>query len=169
MEGVSIRQVNLSDAAQLVLFKKEAANESKFLLTCPDEVEDIVDQRRIITLYLSDPRKIFLVAEYKNQIIGVITLSGSNKRRVMHKGELGITVRKQFWAKGVGSALMEECLKLAKQKGFKKIQLEVMSNNDRAMGLYKKFGFEVEGIKKKAVFVDGEYIDLVMMGKWLEN
>lgn len=169
MEGLFIRHVRLSDAAQLVSFKRETSTESKFLLTCPDEVEDIADQRRVISLYLSDPRRIFLVAEYNNQIIGVITLSGSNKRRVMHKGELGITVRKQFWAKGVGSALMEECLKLAKQKGFKKIQLEVMSNNDRAMGLYRKFGFEVEGVKKKAVFVDGEYIDLVMMGKWLEE
>lgn len=169
MEGVLIRQVRLSDAAQLVLFRKETSSESKFLITCPDEVDDITDQRRMITLYLGDLRRIFLVAEYKDQIVGVITLSGSNKRRIMHKGELGITVRKQFWGKGIGSSLMEECLKLAKQRGFKKIQLEVMSNNDRAMALYKKFGFEVEGVKKKAVFIDGEYVDLVMMGRWLED
>lgn len=169
MEGVLIRQVRLSDAAQLVLFRKETSIESKFLITCSDEVDDINSQRRMITLYLGDLRRIFLVAEYKNQIVGVITLSGSNKRRIMHKGELGITVRKRFWGKGIGSSLMEECLKLAKQRGFKKIQLEVMSNNDRAMALYKKFGFEVEGVKKKAVFIDNEYIDLVMMGRWLED
>ncbi len=169
MEGVLIRQVRLSDAAQLVSFKREVSSESKFLLTCPDEVEDIIDQRRMIALYLGDSRRIFLVAEYNNQIIGMITLSGSSRRRIMHKGELGISVRKQFWGKGIGSSLMEECLKIAKQKGFKKIQLEVMSNNNRAMALYKKFGFEVEGVKKKAVFIDNEYVDLVVMGKWLED
>ncbi len=169
MEGLLIRQVRLSDAAELVAFKRQVSSESKFLLTCPDEVEDLIDQRRMITIYLSDMRRIFLVAEYDKQIVGVITLSGSNRRRIMHKGELGISVKKQFWGKGIGTALMEECLKIAKQKGFKKIQLEVMSNNDRAIALYKKFGFEVEGVKRKAVFVDGEYIDLVMMGKWLED
>jgi len=169
MEGLLIRHVRLSDAAQLVSFKKSVSAESKFLLTCPDEVEDLIDQRRMITLYLSDSRRIFLVAEYDGQIVGIITLSGSSRRRIMHKGELGISVRKQFWGKGIGSALMEEALQIAKEKGFKKIQLEVMSNNHRAISIYKKFGFEVEGVKKKAVLIDNEYIDLVMMGKWLED
>ncbi|MEJ5229982.1 MAG: GNAT family N-acetyltransferase [Pseudothermotoga sp.] len=169
MEGLIIREVRLSDASQIVNFKRKVSEESKFLLTCPDEVEDLIDQRRMITLYLGDPRRIFLVAEYLGQIVGMITLYGSNRRRIMHKGELGITVRKDFWGKGIGSSLMDKCLTIAKQRDFKKIQLEVMANNERAIQLYKKFGFEVEGIMKKAVYVDGEYIDLVMMGKWLED
>ncbi|MGJ8454795.1 GNAT family N-acetyltransferase [Pseudothermotoga sp. U03pept] len=167
MEGLIIREVRLSDAVQIVNFKKMVSQESKFLLTCPDEVEDLIDQRRMITLYLGDPRRIFLVAEYFGEIVGMITLYGSNRRRIVHRGELGITVRRDFWGKGIGTSLMHNCLAIAKQKGFKKIQLEVMANNERAIRLYKKFGFEVEGVMKRAVCVDGEYIDLVMMGRWL--
>jgi len=167
MENVIIRPVRLSDSAKLVSFKKAVTSESKFLLTYPDEVESIYDQKRIITLYLSDNRKIFLVAEYMDEIIGVVTLSGSFRRKILHKGELGISVRKPFWGKGIGSALMRECLGVAKERGFKKIQLEVIADNHRAISLYKKFGFEIEGIKKKAVLIDEQYFDLLVMGKWL--
>ncbi|MEN3008175.1 GNAT family N-acetyltransferase [Pseudothermotoga sp.] len=166
---MSIRWVRLSDAPQLVVFKKTVTSESPFLITYPDEVEDVFEARRFISIYLTDDRRIFLVAEQGGQIVGMITLAGSAKRKVLHKAELGISVRKSHWGKGIGSALMSEALKIAKQKGFKKIQLEVMENNERAIKLYQKFGFEIEGRKKKAVCMDGKYLDLLVMGKWLED
>lgn len=169
MEGVNIRWVRLSDAPQLVAFKKAVTSESPFLITYPDEVEDVFEAKRFISIYLTDDRRIFLVAEHEGQIIGMITLAGSSKRKVLHKAELGISVRKPYWGKGVGSALMSEALRIAKHKGFKKIQLEVMENNERAIKLYEKFGFEIEGRKKKAICMNGEYVDLLVMGKWLEE
>ncbi|KAF2958245.1 GCN5 family acetyltransferase [Thermotoga sp. Ku-13t] len=169
MEGVTIRWVRLSDAPQLVAFKKAVTSESPFLLTHPDEVEDVFEARRFISIYLTDDRRIFLVAEYQGEIVGMITLAGSSRRKILHKAELGISVRKPYWGKGIGSALISEALRIAKQKGFKKIQLEVMEHNERAIRLYKKFGFEVEGRKKKAICMDGQYFDLLVMGKWLED
>lgn len=169
MEGVTIRWVRLSDAPQLVAFKKAVTSESPFLLTYPDEVEDVFEARRFISIYLTDDRRIFLVAEYQGEIVGMITLAGSSRRKILHKAELGISVRKPYWGKGIGSALISEALRIAKQKGFKKIQLEVMEHNERAIRLYKKFGFEVEGRKKKAICMDGQYFDLLVMGKWLED
>ncbi len=169
LDGLIIREVRLSDAEQIIMFKRLVAAESEFLISYPEEIEDLVEQRRIITLYLTDRRRIFLVAEYQGKIIGIITLYGSHRKKILHKGELGISVRKPFWGMGVGSALMQECLKIARERGFKKIQLEVMQGNERAMALYKKFGFEVEGIKKNVIFQNGKYYDLVVMGKWLED
>lgn len=169
MEGVTIRWVRLSDAPKLVAFKKAVTSESPFLVTYPDEVEDIFETRRLISIYLTDDRRIFLVAELNGEIVGMITLAGSSKRKILHKAELGISVRKPYWGKGIGSALMSEALRIAKEKGFKKIQLEVMANNERAIKLYEKFGFELEGRKKKAIYLDGEYVDLLVMGKWLED
>lgn len=169
MEGLIIRWIRLSDVPQLVAFKKAVTSESPFLITYPDEVEDVFEAKRFISIYLTDDRRIFLVAEHEGQIVGMITLAGSSKRKVLHKAELGISVRKPYWGKGVGSALMREALRIARQKGFKKIQLEVMENNERAIKLYEKFGFEIEGKKKKAICMNGEYVDLLVMGKWLEE
>ncbi len=169
MEGVTIRWVKLSDAPQLVAFKKAVTSESPFLVTYPDEVEDVFEARRFISIYLTDDRRIFLVAEYQGEIVGMITLAGSSKRKILHKAELGISVRKPYWGKGIGSMLMNEALRIAKEKGFKKIQLEVMENNERAIKLYEKFGFELEGRKKKAIRLNDSYIDLLVMGKWLED
>jgi len=167
VENVTIRWVRLSDAPQLVVFKKAVTSESPFLITYPDEVEDVFEARRFISIYLTDERRIFLVAEHQGEIVGMITLAGSWKRKILHKAELGISVRKPYWGKGIGSMLMNEALRIAKEKGFKKIQLEVMANNERAIRLYEKFGFEIEGRKKKAILLDDEYVDLLVMGKWL--
>jgi len=44
-----------------------------------------------------------------------------------------------------------------------KISLEVLENNERAIGLYKKLGFKVEGIKREEVYKNGKYINSIIM------
>ncbi len=48
--------------------------------------------------------------------------------------------------------------------GLEKIELEVFSNNEKGIALYKKYGFEEEGRIKKAFLVDGKYHDGLIMG-----
>lgn len=50
-----------------------------------------------------------------------------------------------------------------------RLELTLMAGNDAAEALYKKFGFVVEGRKKKAVIRDGEYKDEIIMGRLRED
>lgn len=74
------------------------------------------------------------------QIIGDASLN-RKPRRMSHRGELVISVRKAYWGCGVASALMEGVLAFAVEKGFEQIDLEVRSDNLRAIRVYEKFVF----------------------------
>ena len=64
---------------------------------------------------------------------------------------------------------MDMIAKKAKDYGKEKIELEVRIDNYNAIRLYEKFGFRNEGILRRGFLVDGEYIDLLLMGKILEE
>jgi RimJ/RimL family protein N-acetyltransferase len=51
--------------------------------------------------------------------------------------------------------------------GIRRLELTVMTHNERAVGLYKKIGFEVEGLRKDSLYVDGRYVDEYSMAKLL--
>ncbi len=86
-----------------------------------------------------------------------------------HRGTFGISVIKEEWGKGVGSHLLEEILAFAKNEVHAEIiSLEVRSNNARAIGLYKKYGFEKIGEFKGFTKVDGQYLDFDLMNLYIE-
>jgi RimJ/RimL family protein N-acetyltransferase len=82
-----------------------------------------------------------------------------------HVGVLGMGVRRGFRGKGVGTCLLRETLKNAKDNGFEIVQLDVYGSNKPAIRIYKKSGFKVEGIRKRSRKHRGRYEDLVMMSK----
>ena len=58
-----------------------------------------------------------------------------------HRAELGISLKKAWWGCGAASALMERILAFAKETGVEQVNLEVRSDNKRAIALYERFGF----------------------------
>ena len=81
-----------------------------------------------------------------------------------HTGSLGMGIIKPHRGKGLGSRMMEECIRQARANGLEKICLEVYSHNSAGIALYKKFGFAQEGVKLKEVKIDGKYFENVIMG-----
>jgi ribosomal-protein-alanine N-acetyltransferase len=80
-------------------------------------------------------------------------------RREMHIGNLAVA--QSFRRKGVGSKLLDELLRLAKQKSIKLVTLEVRASNRPAIHLYEKFGFAAIAIKPDYYRSEGE--DAVVM------
>ncbi len=73
-----------------------------------------------------------------------------------------IVVSRKHILKKIGSMLIEYILELARGNGVKKVYLEVNETNIPAISLYKKFGFEVYGKRKK--YYDLKY-DAILMKK----
>jgi RimJ/RimL family protein N-acetyltransferase len=79
--------------------------------------------------------------------------------------DLGMSVAADHRGQGVGSALMEAGIGWARQKGAHKITLQVWPHNEPAIGLYRKFGFEQEGLLRRHYRrKNGELWDAVVMG-----
>lgn len=107
-----------------------------------------------------------LVAVVDGEIVGVIGLHTSSKPRANHRGEIGMMVRDDWQGKGVGTAIMRAVIDLADRwLNLTRIELTVLTDNEPAIALYRKFGFEIEGTLHKYAFCDGEFVDAYMMAR----
>jgi putative acetyltransferase len=111
------------------------------------------------------PNDHVLVAEIDGRVIGYAGLHlRDGKRR--HSAWLGIAVHDEFAGRGAGQALMQGLLDLADRWiGLMRVDLEANADNQRAIAMYRRFGFVDEGVFKKAYFVDGEYVDALLMAR----
>ncbi|MDO1584483.1 GNAT family N-acetyltransferase [Rhizobium oryzicola] len=106
-----------------------------------------------------------LVAEHDGAIIGEVGLTRLQGRR-SHAGSIGMGVHDDYTGQGVGTALLAAALDLADNwLNLRRIELTVYTDNDAAIGLYKKFGFKVEGTLRDFAFRDGEYVDAYTMAR----
>jgi L-phenylalanine/L-methionine N-acetyltransferase len=107
-----------------------------------------------------------LVAVVDGEVVGVISLHTSSRPRVNHRGELGMMVRDDWQGKGVGTAMMRAVIDLAdKWLNLSRLELTVFTDNEPAIALYRKFGFEIEGTLRKFAFRDGEFVDAYAMAR----
>ena len=105
------------------------------------------------------------MATLNNEIIGILNVGASHKKRLKHIGEFGMSVLKEHWRKGVGKALLTYMLDWAKETGIlRKINLKVSTKNESAIYLYKTFNFEIEGMIKRDLYVNNEFGDTYQMG-----
>jgi RimJ/RimL family protein N-acetyltransferase len=76
-----------------------------------------------------------------------------------------IGILQSYSGQGIGAKLFERLEQWAREEEFHRLELTVMTHNHRAIGLYNKMGFKVEGVKKHSLFVNGEYVDEYYMSK----
>jgi len=166
---LTIREASVWDARKIVEYMKEVTSETDFLITRPDEVYDVSTERSYIKMYRDDPRKLMLVGVIDKEIVSVLTFTGFGRKRTRHVGEFGISVKRRYWGLGIGTAMISSAIEWAKRNGFKRIQLEVLRSNERAISFYEKLGFKIEGVKRKAVQRDdGSYDDTLIMALFFD-
>jgi L-phenylalanine/L-methionine N-acetyltransferase len=103
----------------------------------------------------------------KRRVIGLAGLHVHKLPRQRHSAVIGIMVHKDFHGKGIGRALMDKLVDLADNwLLLKRLELTVFPDNERAIDLYKKFGFVVEGTMKYASIRRGTYADFLLMARY---
>jgi len=81
--------------------------------------------------------------------------------------ELGILVLPPHRGQGVGRRLMAYALDWTADQGLKKITLSVFATNRRAIRMYEQLDFTTEGKRKMQYSIQGEYVDEILMAKFL--
>ena len=99
-------------------------------------------------------------------MIGTAGLNVSPRPRNRHTATIGIMVHKDYQEKQVGTALMQAVLDVADNwLMLVRVELTVFVDNERAIHLYEKLGFEKEGVVRKAAIRNGEYTDEYLMSR----
>ena len=138
---------------------------------CPGVVRDTLqvpyvslDKRRDNIEQLA-PGDHVLVAEVDGRVIGNLGLQ-RRRNRLSHVAGLGMGVHDDYQNKGIGTALVEAAIDLADNWiNLKRIELHVYIDNQRAVHLYEKFGFVIEGTHRAFAFRDGQYVDAYSMAR----
>ena len=80
-----------------------------------------------------------------------------------HIGVLGMGLLPEYRHQGLGAQLLDAALTHAWRIGLRRVELTVRADNLNARRLYEKFGFESEGLNRRASLIDAEYQDIVPM------
>lgn len=93
---------------------------------------------------LINPHSKYIVAKIKNEIVGFAGI-----KIIFDEADImNIVTKKSFRNKGIGSLLLTNLITISENSDVKSINLEVNEENLEAIHLYKKFGFEILGIRK---------------------
>ena len=138
-----LRSVEPEDAERMISYMKIMLGETPYLLRTPEEFDYSVEgEAEVLARRRDDPRALMILAEADGVIVATsdVMPMGTNSR-TLHRATLGMSVRRDYWHLGIGSAMMERLIAHARQSTFEQIELEVVSTNRRAIGLYVKYGF----------------------------
>lgn len=160
----NIRPIRNSDAPQLNAIRRQAGVLPNTLGIPSERIER--SERFVTNVSDWDHMFVAVSAEDDNLILGVTGLHIAPNPRLRHSGSIGLSVHEDYQGKGIGKALMAAVVDLADNwLMLKRLELGVLQGNDRALSLYKQFGFEVEGVKRASAIRNGEYVDETIMGR----
>ena len=167
---IILRSAEEKDAESLLDFLKITAAETPFLLREPDEIALSIEQEQdFIKAKKDSENEILLIAEIEGKHIGNCSLmSVGGFRRYRHRCEIAIALYQEYCGLGIGKAMLEMLLNIAKQVGYEQAELEVIANNKSAIALYEKLGFQKYGtFPNNMKYADGSYADAYWMMKKL--
>jgi RimJ/RimL family protein N-acetyltransferase len=164
-----IRPAVTDDAPQLLSYFRQVVSETDFILMTPPEAATltVADEAAFIRSLADDTHHLHLLALTAGKVVGAITVKQPDITKEAHLGQLGIAVLHEYWNMGIGRRLITAAMRWAEQhRDLEIIHLSVFSNNERAIQLYRNFGFLEYGRLLQGVrHLDGTYGDTILMSK----
>lgn len=158
-----------ADAAALIRHLKQIVSETQFLLRYPEECNwTEAQERSILSENNADDMRLMLVCEVDGAIAGMCGMSLYPQIKFRHRANLDIGLQRRYWNLGIGTAMLDALIGIARERGVMQLELDYIEGNARGRGLYEKMGFTEIARHPDAVrFKDGSMRSLVFMMKKL--
>jgi RimJ/RimL family protein N-acetyltransferase len=167
---VKVRRAREGDLDEFAKNVQSVADEGRYIFT-----EAVTEERKkSMGRLFKDKSCLAVIAEVGAgkalKLVGNLTLDRyGNVEKTRHVRVLGMLVVRGYRGMGIGTKLMAYALEWAKsRKDVEKVVLGVFSNNARAIRLYEKFGFKVEGVKKRHYLIAGKHADEIDMALFVK-
>ena len=159
------RNLKIEDANQFWELMNRLDHETKYMLYEPGERKKDISHIESLIKDTINRDDFLLVAEQEHTLVGYISAQKGNLNRIKHSAYIVVGILKDYRGQGIGTEFFKRLDQWAEEKEIIRLELTVICENEVAKHLYSKNGFEIEGIKRKSVFVDGEYLDEFYMAK----
>lgn len=167
---IVLRNAEESDAASLIDYLKITTTETPYLIREPEEVTITLEQEKnFIRRAKNAEKELLLIALIDGKHIGNCSLMNiSPYKRYGHRCRLAIALYQDFCGCGIGKVMMQTVLDVAKTIGYEQAELEVISDNQNAIVLYRSLGFKKHGTFPNNIkYSDGTYANADWMMKQL--
>lgn len=167
--SLTLRKPLEDDAENIIKYLNTVGGESNNLLFGKGEFPlTVAQEKAYIEMINKSSNAFILLGIIKDKIVSIAQLSAPNRTRICHNSEIAISVKKSYWNLGIGSAVISELIRFAKdKKSIKTISLGVRESNSNAITLYEKYGFKKVGIHKDYFNIEGTYYDEILMDLYL--
>ncbi|MBA7581307.1 GNAT family N-acetyltransferase [Candidatus Atribacteria bacterium 1244-E10-H5-B2] len=165
---VLVRNIREDDAEKFLSMLIQLDNETKLMLYEPEERKRDIDKMRLM-IKEAHPSSFIYVVEDDGKLVGFLSAKRGHVNRIKHRAYIVIGIMKSYTGKGIGKRLFNELDNWTVSNGVTRLELTVMKHNERAINLYKKIGYKVEGVREKSVVIDGDYIDEYYMAKIIKR
>ncbi|HEY3210787.1 MAG TPA: GNAT family protein [Actinomycetota bacterium] len=116
----------------------------------------------------SDSDVVLAIETLAGEFVGCVGLHGIDPRN--RQAELGIWIARPHWDKGYGTDSVRTICRFGfREMNLQRVVLRVYETNPRGVRSYEKVGFKEEGRLRRGQFVDGRYVDVIVMGLLAED
>ncbi|MEC1552271.1 GNAT family protein [Bacillus haynesii] len=164
---MQVRKIKASDAESYLKLCETIDEESEFMLFEPGERK--LQAQRQIKQIESGMCEVFVCAADDGSLIGYVAAARGQVQRARHRAHVVIGIRQAYIGQGIGVKLFQALEKWACEEKLHRLELTVMTHHTAAVRLYKKTGFNIEGTKKHALKVKGQYVDEYVMSKLIDE
>ncbi len=155
-----VRRAGLEDVAAITRIHNQGIADRIATLDESPKTED----ERYRWLMGRSARHPVLIAVAAGEVVGWASLNPFSAREAYrHVADLSVYVAREARATGVGTLLLGELIRRARQLGYHKLLLTAFPFNEAGMALYAKMGFQAVGVLHEQGTLDGRWVDTIMM------
>ncbi len=159
------RKLSVDEAEQFWSLMNQLDYETKYMLYEPGERTKNLPRIESLIRDSVERQDFLLVAETDNKLIGYISAQKGRLNRIAHSAYIVVGILTDYRGKGIGTEFFKRLNVWAEENKVVRLELTVICENEAAKHLYTNSGFEIEGIKRKSVCVDGKYLDEFYMAR----
>ena len=165
-----LKSPDFKDAAQLIDFLITVCGETEFLAAYPEERQYTVEKEEAwIDQKVNSKNSMAICCYVDGKVVGNCEVNFHTAIKYRHRAGLAISILREYWGLGIGSAMFRELIAAAEKHGTSILELEYIEGNERGKALYEKFGFAACSEKPNAFRLkDGSYRKEIYMQKQLK-
>ena len=151
-EMCTLRSPDREDAQEILNHMITTSDETDNMMRYCDEITTTVEEEKEYLGGIEASRNAIMVsAVIDGKIVANAGINPVHEcEKCRHRADLGISIQRDYWGLGLGTHIMTAIFEAARQAGYAQIELSVVTDNERAISLYKKFGFQIFGTNEKA-------------------
>ncbi len=163
-----IRPASPADAEELIALLVRLDEETPFMMYDPGERSTDAEpmRGRLLAIEGAD-NQVLLLAEEAGRVVGFLAALGGSCRRTRHRALVALGVRQARARRGVATRLLREAEQWAARVGVNRLELTVMTHNEPAIALYRKLGYQQEGVRRRSMWVEERWVDELTMARLL--